>query len=87
MTVFLFHFLQLKITVWFGIRRCVKLCAVAPVSPSPQVVTHELKTTNTEATTAQYVSLYHVNLYFLVLAHKCIKMTVMKVYLEFSCQC
>ena len=38
--MFLFHFLQLKITVWFGFIRCVQLCAVAPVSPAPDMLSN-----------------------------------------------
>ena len=33
--LFLFHFLQLKITVWFGFIRCVQFCAVAPSQTRP----------------------------------------------------
>ena len=38
--LFLFHFLQLKITVWFGFIRCVQFCAVAPVCPAPDVLSN-----------------------------------------------
>ena len=38
--LFLFHFLQLKITVWFGFIRCVQFCAVAPVSPAPEMLSN-----------------------------------------------
>ena len=72
--LFLFHFLQLKITVWFGFIRCVQFCAVAPVCLSRPwcSVKHQIKTTS-QPQDHEWISMKNITHYVIVLYNQLIK--------------